>query len=135
MLSSTRTNFSLTSLSVARGRLLVGADGIKSRMGKQSQLHRKLLNLKRWVLEGYSLLTKDFSKGNVRADLLSWCTYLEPEASVQVMVEPMVWLEIHDKSRSPKSTCPISLVTCTGLSERPLLILNTCQRQRRRWCC
>lgn len=46
--------------SVARGSLLIGADGIKSRVRKQLQPDRKLLNLDRWVIWGRTPLTDDF---------------------------------------------------------------------------
>ncbi|KUJ22225.1 uncharacterized protein LY89DRAFT_574702, partial [Mollisia scopiformis] len=43
--------------SSAQGRFLVGADGIKSRVRKQFQPDRKLLDLERWIMWGRTLLT------------------------------------------------------------------------------
>ncbi|KAF7535805.1 hypothetical protein G7054_g5090 [Neopestalotiopsis clavispora] len=72
------------------GQLLVGADGIKSLVRRQLQPQRKILDLDRWVLWGRTLLTEDM-KVNLTQDLLSWCMYLDNDANVQAIVEPMQW--------------------------------------------
>ncbi|KAI1325415.1 FAD/NAD(P)-binding domain-containing protein [Xylariaceae sp. FL0255] len=76
--------------SVARGQLLVGADGIKSRVRKQLQPNRRLLDLERWIMWGRTPLTAEL-KRRLPPDLLTWCMYLDHEANVQVVVEPVVW--------------------------------------------
>ncbi|KAI1272204.1 FAD/NAD(P)-binding domain-containing protein [Xylaria sp. FL0933] len=76
--------------SIARGEVLVGADGIKSRVRRQLQPRRKLLNLERWIMWGRTPLTRELKK-TLRPDLLSWCMYMDYEANVQAVVEPMMW--------------------------------------------
>ncbi|OTB09041.1 hypothetical protein M426DRAFT_316332 [Hypoxylon sp. CI-4A] len=106
--------------SVVRGQLLVGADGIRSRVRKQLQPDRKLLDLERWVLWGRTPLTEDFKK-NVPEDLISWCMYMDPEANVQVVVEPMIWSEKANKEAKSRAGLPefsdyIYWVVCTASS-------------------
>ncbi|KAI6080667.1 FAD/NAD(P)-binding domain-containing protein [Hypoxylon rubiginosum] len=72
------------------GQLLVGADGLRSRVRKQLQPDRKLLNLERWILWGRTPLTEDL-KSRLGQDLLSWCMYLDDGANNQAVVEPMIW--------------------------------------------
>ncbi|KAI0805631.1 FAD/NAD(P)-binding domain-containing protein [Xylaria sp. FL0064] len=76
--------------SVALGDVLVGADGIKSRVRRQLQPRRRLLDLERWIIWGRTPLTKEL-KESLRPDLLSWCMYMDYEANVQAVVEPMMW--------------------------------------------
>jgi len=76
--------------SSAQGRLLVGTDGIKSRVRRQLQPGRRLLNLERWVIWGRTLLT-DRLRERLSEDQLTWFMALDREANVQVVVEPMVW--------------------------------------------
>ncbi|KAI0139259.1 hypothetical protein BJ166DRAFT_125540 [Pestalotiopsis sp. NC0098] len=72
------------------GQLLVGADGIKSRVRKQFQPDRKMLDLDRWIMWGRTPLTEDL-KERLPRDLLSWCMYLDHDTNVQAIVEPMLW--------------------------------------------
>ncbi|KAJ8128012.1 hypothetical protein O1611_g5624 [Lasiodiplodia mahajangana] len=74
--------------SVMRGRMLVGADGIRSRVRKQLQPARRLLDLERWIMWGRTPLK---SEKQLPPDLLTWCMYLDDEANVQAVVEPMIW--------------------------------------------
>lgn len=76
---------------VARGRLIVGADGIRSRVRKQLQPDRKLLDLERWVMWGRTPMWKEWNSPHWPPDLLSWCMCLDRESNVQVVVEPMTW--------------------------------------------
>lgn len=77
--------------SVAQGQFLVGADGIKSRVRKQLQPDRKLLDLDRWVMWGRTALTDDLKHTLGTPDLLSWCMCLDHESNVQTVIEPMTW--------------------------------------------
>ncbi|XXH02050.1 hypothetical protein Hte_008415 [Hypoxylon texense] len=72
------------------GQLLVGADGLRSRVRKQLQPCRKLLDLERWILWGRTPLTEDL-KRNLPQDILSWCMYMDHDTNVQAVVEPMIW--------------------------------------------
>ncbi|KAK6080319.1 Demethylsterigmatocystin 6-O-methyltransferase 5 [Seiridium cupressi] len=74
--------------SLVSGKLLVGADGIKSRVRKQLQPYRKLLDLERWIMWGRTPLTEEL-KQNIPQDLLTWCMYLDQESNVQTIVEPI----------------------------------------------
>ncbi|KAI1130189.1 FAD/NAD(P)-binding domain-containing protein [Nemania abortiva] len=79
-----------TDSSIACGRILVGADGVKSRVRKQLQPDRKLLDLERWIIWGRTPLTVSLQE-SLPPDLLTWCMYLDREANVQAVVEPVVW--------------------------------------------
>ncbi|KAI1131297.1 FAD/NAD(P)-binding domain-containing protein [Nemania abortiva] len=83
-------NAKFTDGSIIRGQLLVGADGIRSCVRKQLQPGRKLLNLERWIMWGRTPLTARL-KDSLPPDLLTWCMYLDHEANVQTVVEPIVW--------------------------------------------
>ncbi|KAI1342359.1 hypothetical protein F5Y15DRAFT_412867 [Xylariaceae sp. FL0016] len=76
--------------SAVQGRLLVGADGVKSRVRRQLQPDRKLLDLERWVMWGRTPLTDELKRA-LPDDMLSWCMYLDHDANVQTVVEPMTW--------------------------------------------
>jgi len=76
--------------SSAQGRLLVGADGIKSRVRRVLQPNRRLLDLERWIVWGRTLLTERLC-GQMTEDQLSWFMALDKEANVQFVVEPMTW--------------------------------------------
>ncbi|KAI1269294.1 FAD/NAD(P)-binding domain-containing protein [Xylariaceae sp. FL1019] len=76
--------------SVVSGRLVVGADGVRSRVRKQLQPKRRLLDLERWIVWGRTPLTEAL-KEQLPADMLTWCMYMDHEANVQTVVEPMVW--------------------------------------------
>ncbi|KAI0487268.1 FAD/NAD(P)-binding domain-containing protein [Xylaria cf. heliscus] len=85
-----RVHVKFTDGSIVRGRILVGADGVKSRVRRQLQPDRRLLDLERWIMWGRTPLTSRL-KESLPSDLLTWCMYLDHEANVQVVVEPMVW--------------------------------------------
>ena len=109
-----RVNFS--DGSTARGLLLVGTDGIKSQVRKQLQPTRKLLDLERWIMWGRTPLT-DSLKNDLPQDLLSWCMYLDYEANVQTIIEPITWLKsVQKESRSqlPDFSNYIYWVICTA---------------------
>ncbi|KAH8680549.1 hypothetical protein BX600DRAFT_428543 [Xylariales sp. PMI_506] len=76
--------------SSARGCLLIGADGIGSRVRKQLQPSRKLLDLERWILWGRTVLTPEIYR-QLPADALTWFMALDQDENRQVIVEPMVW--------------------------------------------
>ncbi|KAI0379278.1 hypothetical protein F5Y04DRAFT_260085 [Hypomontagnella monticulosa] len=105
--------------SEARGKLLVGADGIRSRVRAQLQPSRRLLDLERWVLWGRTPLTKELKK-SLPPDLLSWCMYVDPEANVQVVVEPMIWstsASRQSEARLPDFSDYVYWVVCTATSQ------------------
>ncbi|KAM0812771.1 putative FAD-binding domain-containing protein [Seiridium cardinale] len=65
-----RVQVSFIDGSLVSGKLLVGADGIKSRVRKQLQPDRKLLDLERWIMWGRTPLTEEL-KQNIAQDLLT----------------------------------------------------------------
>ncbi|KAI0411994.1 FAD/NAD(P)-binding domain-containing protein [Xylaria grammica] len=85
-----RVHVKFTDGSIVYGQVLVGADGVKSRVRRQLQPDRKLLDLERWIMWGRTPLTARL-KESLPPDLLTWCMYLGHEANVQAVVEPMVW--------------------------------------------
>ncbi|KAI1755940.1 FAD/NAD(P)-binding domain-containing protein [Xylaria castorea] len=85
-----RVHVKFTDGSIVGGQILVGADGVKSRVRRQFQPDRKLLDLERWVTWGRTPLTARL-KESLPPDLLTWCMYTDHEANVQAVVEPMVW--------------------------------------------
>ncbi|KAH9890726.1 FAD/NAD(P)-binding domain-containing protein [Xylariomycetidae sp. FL2044] len=105
------------------GRLLVGADGLRSRVRKQFQPDRKLLDLERWVIWGRTRLDED--QKNILPDhMLSWCMYLDSEANTQAVVEPMTWTNSERRSGIQpaavlSSECPdyVYWVLCTATSQ------------------
>jgi len=76
--------------SSAQGQFLVGADGIRSRVRRQLQPDRRLLDLERWVIWGRTLLTESL-RGRLSEDQLTWFMALDREANVQAVVESMTW--------------------------------------------
>ncbi|TVY94427.1 putative FAD-dependent monooxygenase [Lachnellula willkommii] len=91
--------------SSAHGRLLVGADGIKSRVRRILQPDRRLLDLERWIVWGRTLLTDRF-RGQMTEDQLSWFMALDKEANVQVVVEPMTWTKtVEEKLENKLPNC------------------------------
>ncbi|KAI1379376.1 FAD/NAD(P)-binding domain-containing protein [Hypoxylon crocopeplum] len=118
--------------SVVRGQLLVGADGVKSRVRKQLQPDRKLLDLERWVLWGRTPLTDDLKK-KLPQDLLSWCMYHDREANVQVVAEPMMWsrsVRQESESRLPDFSDYVYWVVCTAPSQYSELLPKTVDEKR-----
>ncbi|TRX94021.1 hypothetical protein FHL15_005099 [Xylaria flabelliformis] len=85
-----RVHVKFTDGSIVCGQMLVGADGIRSRVRRQLQPDRKLLDLERWVMWGRTPLTAKL-KESLPPDLLTWCMYTDHEANVQAVVEPVVW--------------------------------------------
>ncbi|RYC56587.1 hypothetical protein CHU98_g9621 [Xylaria longipes] len=85
-----RVHVKFTDGSTVCGQILVGADGVKSRVRRQLQPDRTLLDLERWIMWGRTPLTARL-KESLPPDLLTWCMYLDHEANVQAVVEPMVW--------------------------------------------
>ncbi|RDW73476.1 zeaxanthin epoxidase [Coleophoma cylindrospora] len=81
---------SFTDGSSARGRFIVGGDGIRSRVRRQLQPDRRLLDLERWVIWGRTLLTEGL-QSRLSEDQLTWFMALDKEANIQVVVEPMLW--------------------------------------------
>lgn len=75
-----------------RGCLLVGADGINSRVRTQLQPDRKLLDLERWIMWGRVLLRNELRE-QLSGDLCSWFMALDKEANSQAILEPMIWPE------------------------------------------
>ncbi|KAI1137435.1 FAD/NAD(P)-binding domain-containing protein [Hypoxylon sp. FL0543] len=108
--------------SVALGQLLVGADGLRSRVRKQLQPDRKLLDLERHVLWGRTPLTEEL-KRELPEDLLSWCMYRDEESNVQMVVEPMVWsksVQQASESRLPDFSDYVYWVVCTASQSQRL---------------
>jgi 2-polyprenyl-6-methoxyphenol hydroxylase-like FAD-dependent oxidoreductase len=100
----------------AHGLLLVGADGVKSRVRKQLQPTRELLDLERWIMWGRTPVTESV-KENTREDLLSWCMYIDHEANVQTVVEPIMWpakIPRGSNTRVPNFSDYLYWVICTA---------------------
>ncbi|KAJ4299436.1 hypothetical protein N0V90_004681 [Kalmusia sp. IMI 367209] len=109
--------------SVTQGGLLVGADGVKSRVRKQLQPHRKLLDLERCVMWGRTPLIESL-KEHLPPDVLTWCMYMDHDANVQMVGEPMIWTksvraESHDKL--PDFPDYFYWVICTASQDAGLL--------------
>ncbi|KAI0889450.1 FAD/NAD(P)-binding domain-containing protein [Annulohypoxylon maeteangense] len=118
--------------SAVSGRLLVGADGIRSRVRKQLQPNRKLLDLERSIMWGRTLLTDDL-KENIPQDMLSWCMYLDQETNVQVVVEPMIWSKsVRQESDAKLPDFPdyVFWVVCTASSQYSELLPKTVEEKK-----
>ncbi|KAH8892608.1 FAD/NAD(P)-binding domain-containing protein [Thozetella sp. PMI_491] len=118
--------------SFARGQLLVGADGIKSRVRKQLQPDRKLLDLERCVMWGRTPLTDDL-KRDTPQDLLTWCMYMDPTANVQAVVEPMLWsksVRQESQARLPDFSDYVYWVVCTPPSSSSEPLPRTVEEKR-----
>ena len=76
--------------SSAHGNLLVGADGIKSRVRSQLQPDRRLLDLERWIMWGRTPLT-DKLQARLPEDIFTWFMAADKENNSQLIVEPMTW--------------------------------------------
>ena len=119
--------------SAARGQLLVGADGIKSRVRKQLQPDRKLLDLGRWVMWGRTPLTNELTQALGTPDLLSWCMCLDHESNVQTVVEPMTWsTSVHHESQEklPDFEDYVYWVVCTASSQYADHLPRTVQEKK-----
>ncbi|KAF2660889.1 FAD/NAD(P)-binding domain-containing protein [Lophiostoma macrostomum CBS 122681] len=109
--------------STAKGTLLIGADGIRSRVRRQLQPDRHLLDLERWVMWGRTPLTESLYK-ELPEDLLTWCMYLDSEANSQAVVEPMVWSKStreQSEGKLPDFGDYIYWVICTASQDSTLL--------------
>ncbi|KAK6081878.1 Demethylsterigmatocystin 6-O-methyltransferase 5 [Seiridium cupressi] len=118
--------------SLVSGKLLVGADGIKSRVRKQLQPYRKLLDLERWIMWGRTPLTEEL-KQNIPQDLLTWCMYLDQESNVQTIVEPMQWSRSTQQEsgiRLPDYSDYIYWVTCTAPFQYSKSLPSTVEEKR-----
>ncbi|ETS80907.1 hypothetical protein PFICI_08436 [Pestalotiopsis fici W106-1] len=115
------------------GRLLVGADGIKSHVRRQLQPERKFLDLDRWVLWGRTPMTESL-KEYLSQDLLSWCMYLDNDANVQAIVEPMYWpISLAHKSqlRLPEFQDYLYWVICTAKGQFSAELPKTTEEKQR----
>ncbi|KAI1499179.1 FAD/NAD(P)-binding domain-containing protein [Biscogniauxia marginata] len=127
-----RVQVKFTDGSLARGQLLVGADGIKSRVRKQLQPDRKLLDLERWIMWGRTSLTESLKK-SIPQDLLSWCMCLDRETNVQAIVEPMTWsksVRQESKARLPDFPDYVYWVVCTAPFQYSELLPKTVEEKR-----
>jgi 2-polyprenyl-6-methoxyphenol hydroxylase-like FAD-dependent oxidoreductase len=127
-----RVQVKFTDGSAVRGQLLVGADGIKSRVRRQLQPDRRLLDLERWVLWGRTPLTEHL-KANISPDLLSWCMYLDQDANVQAVVEPMTWsksVRQESQGRLPDFSDYVYWVICTAPFQFSRLLPKTTEQKR-----
>ncbi|ROV97502.1 hypothetical protein VPNG_08733 [Cytospora leucostoma] len=118
--------------SVVLGKLLVGADGIKSRVRKQLQPDRKLLDLERWVVWGRTPLTDDLKRELAPPDLLSWCMCLDHESNVQTVVEPMTWsksVSLESDARLLDFPDYVYWVVCTASSQYAERLPKTVQEK------
>lgn len=76
--------------SVVQARLLVGADGLRSRVRRRLQPERRLLDLQRWIVWGRTPLTPQL-RAQLPADVLSWFMALDKDAGAQCVVEAVCW--------------------------------------------
>lgn len=119
--------------SVVRGRLLVGADGIKSRVRKQLQPDRRLLDLERWVMWGRTPMTKDLRRALGPPDLLSWCMCLDYESNVQTVVEPVTWsrsVRVESEGKLPDFADYVYWVVCTASSQYAEALPKTVEERK-----
>ncbi|KAI0837923.1 hypothetical protein F5Y06DRAFT_57587 [Hypoxylon sp. FL0890] len=100
------------------GQLLIGVDSLRSRLRKQLQPNRKLLDLERYVLWGRTPLTEDL-KRKLPEDMLSWCIYLDQEGqrSNGYRTDDLVE-KTRSKNQSPSYLS--SRITFPGLSAQHL---------------
>ncbi|KAI0899420.1 FAD/NAD(P)-binding domain-containing protein [Annulohypoxylon nitens] len=118
--------------SAAEGKLLVGADGVRSRVRKQLQPDRKLLDLERWIMWGRTLLTDDLRK-KFPQDMLTWCMYADQETNVQVVVEPMIWSKsarLESEDQLPDFQDYTYWVVCTASSQYAEAIPKTAEEKK-----
>ncbi|KAI9664610.1 MAG: hypothetical protein M1821_006056 [Bathelium mastoideum] len=87
--------------SQAKGAVLIGADGIRSRVRQQLQPHRKLLDLERWILWGRTPLTDELRQ-RLTKDVVTWFMAIDEETNVQVVIEPMLWTKSTEQESERK---------------------------------
>lgn len=119
--------------SVARGRLLVGADGIKSRVRKQLQPDRRLLDLERWVMWGRTPMTEELKSALGSEDLLNWCMCLDHGSNVQTVVEPMTWsrsVRVESEYKMPDFADYVYWVVCTASSQYAECLPKTAEERK-----
>ena len=79
----------------ANGRFVVGADEIKSRVRRQLQPERGVLDLQRWVLWGRvpltTALSDELGKEVQGEGVRSWFMAIDEDKNVQCVLDPMVW--------------------------------------------
>ncbi|KAI2778465.1 FAD/NAD(P)-binding domain-containing protein [Daldinia loculata] len=118
--------------SIVYGQLLIGSDGVKSRVRMQLQPYRKLLDLDRWVLWGRTPITEGL-KEKILPDLLSWCMYLDAENNVQTVVEPMIWSRSarqESEGRLPDFSDYIYWVVCTAPFQYSDILPRTAEEKK-----
>lgn len=119
--------------SVAHGRLLVGADGIESRVRRQLQPNRKLLDLERWVMWGRTSMTDNLETALGQPDLLSWCMCVDHESNVQTVVEPMTWsrsVRLESEAKLPDLSDYVYWVVCTASQQYAEGLPKTVQEKK-----
>lgn len=119
--------------SVERGQLLVGADGIKSRVRKQFQPGRKLLDLERWAMWGRTPMTDDLRRGLGVPEILSWFMSLDHESNVQTVVEPIKWsksVRLESEAELPDFDNYVYWVVCAAFSQYADHLPKTVQEKK-----
>ncbi|PQE22387.1 Cercosporin toxin biosynthesis protein [Rutstroemia sp. NJR-2017a WRK4] len=121
--------------SSAQGCLLVGADGIKSRVRAYLQPSRRLLDLERWIMWGRTILTSSLrEKLTANDDYMTWFMATDSEANVQAIVDPMVWnRDVREESHGKLSSYQDYLywVVCTPSHEEKALLLPKSTREKK----
>ncbi|KAF7198111.1 Dual O-methyltransferase/FAD-dependent monooxygenase CTB3 [Pseudocercospora fuligena] len=87
--------------SAATGKILIGADGARSKVRKQLQPERRLLDLNRWGLWGRTPLTPIVDQ-RFSEKLLPWCLAHDRAANLFAMQGPQVWSEEAKKIWEPR---------------------------------
>ncbi|PQE17100.1 Cercosporin toxin biosynthesis protein [Rutstroemia sp. NJR-2017a BBW] len=121
--------------SSAQGCLLVGADGVKSRVRSYLQPSRRLLDLERWIMWGRTILTASLrEKLKANDDYMTWFMATDSEANVQAIVDPMVWdRDVGEESLGKLSSYQDYLywVVCTPSHEEKALPLPKSTREKK----
>lgn len=74
-----------------KGRLLVGADGIHSRVRHQLQPDRKIIDTERQIIWGRTWITPDFISA-YSEQAMTWFVGIDPQhPSRNVILEPIIW--------------------------------------------